>query len=478
MKVFAEAARRKTGLILLLTLCCLAVQARDKPNVIFILADDLGYGDLGCYGQKMIQTPNIDQLAANGIRFTQFYAGTSVCAPSRAALMTGLHTGHTPVRGNFEIQPEGQFPLADSVFTMAEMFRQAGYATGLFGKWGLGYPGSAGAPNQQGFDQFYGYNCQRQSHNFFPGHLWHNDRQVPLTNTPSRQQQYAPDLIQEKALHFLAANTRKPFFLYLAYTLPHAALQLPAGDKVFEHYRQQFREQPQPIAAAWNGLGYQPQAYPLATYAAMVTKLDDYVGQVLKAVKALGMEQNTLIVFTSDNGPHREGGNRPEYFNSSGSLRGIKRDLFEGGIRIPMIASWPAGIQKGRQSDFAGASWDFLPTFAALAGQRLPAAVDGVSLLPTLLGKGKQARHDFLYWEFHEDGGRQALRLGNWKGVRLNVKKDPHAPVRLFDLAADPAEQHEVGAAHPQVVAKIKSLMDRAHVPNKDFPLLAVESGN
>ncbi|QMU30430.1 arylsulfatase [Adhaeribacter radiodurans] len=466
---------KKVNLFFLVVLVSLTCAAQNKHNVVFILADDLGYGDIGVYGQKLIKTPNIDKLAANGIRFTQFYAGTSVCAPSRAALLTGKHTGHTPVRGNYEIQPEGQFPLADSVFTMAEMFRKAGYATGLFGKWGLGSPGSAGEPTQQGFDQFYGYNCQRQSHNFFPDHLWHNQQRVNLTNTTTVQPQYAPELIQEKALAFITTHSKKPFFLYLAYTLPHAALQLPAGDKAFEAYKKQFNEQPQTVPATWNGLGYQPQAYPRATYAAMVTRLDDYVGQVVKELKTLGIDKNTLIVFTSDNGPHREGGNQPEYFNSSGGFRGIKRDLYEGGIRVPMIVSWPALIKKARQSEFVGAAWDFLPTFAQLVNQPVPKNLDGISILPTLRNQEKQAQHDFLYWEFHEDGGRQAVRLGNWKGVRLNVKKDRHSPIQLYNLTVDPAEKKDISAAHPDVVKQIARIITREHIPNNDFQLLAVE---
>ena len=294
-----------------------AVCAQQKPNVVFIMADDLGYGDLGCYEQTKIATPHIDQLAANGIKFTQFYAGTSVCAPSRASLMTGLHTGHTPVRGNYEIQPEGQFSLPESTFTMAEMFKNAGYATGGFGKWGLGHPGSEGVPEKQGFDRFFGYNCQRQSHNYFPDHLWDNDRRVNFANTPARQEQYAPELIQQKALEFMDANQSKPFFLYLAYTLPHAGLQLPAGDKVFEAYKQKFNEQPVKINEPWDGTGYQPQAYPHAAYAAMVTKLDNYVGEVVKKLKSLGLDKNTLIIFTSDNGPHREGGNTPVFLTAA-----------------------------------------------------------------------------------------------------------------------------------------------------------------
>lgn len=466
---------RKTCIIFFLSCFTLSVFAQKRPNVIFILADDLGYGDLGCYGQKLIDTPNLDKLAASGMQFTQFYAGTSVCAPSRAALMTGRHTGHTPLRGNFEVQPEGQYPLPDSSFTIAEMFKKAGYATGLFGKWGLGYPGSAGEPNKQGFDAFYGYNCQRQSHNFFPGHLWENGQRVPLANSPSRQQQYAADLIQQKALSFLASHARQPFFLYLAYTLPHAGLQLPAGDEAFEKYKKKFNEKPQPVVASWNGVGYQPQAYPKATYAAMVSKLDNYVGEVTEQVKKLGLAQNTLIVFVSDNGPHREGGNQPEYFNSSGGLRGIKRDLYEGGIRVPMMASWPSVIKPGQQSAHVGAFWDFLPTFAELAGQPAPEGTDGISLLPALKAKGKQRQHAFLYWEFHEDGGRQAVRMGNWKGVRLNVRKDGRAPMALFDLAADPGETKDLSAAHPAVVKEITRIMEREHISHPSFPLVAGE---
>ncbi len=444
--------------------------AQKNPNVIFIMADDMGYGDLGCYGQQLIETPNIDKLAANGMLFTDFYAGTSVCAPSRAALMTGKHTGHTAIRGNHEIQPEGQLPLPDSAYTMAKMFKKAGYTTGDFGKWGLGFVGSSGDPVKQGFDQFFGYNCQRQSHNFFPDHLWDNDKRIDYPNAATNQQYYAPEIIQQKALDFMAVNKAKPFFLYLSYTLPHAALQLPDGDKIFEAYKVKFNEQPKPIKDNWNGIGYQPQAYPYAAYAAMVTKLDKYVGEVMKKVKELGIEKNTLIIFTSDNGPHREGGNDPDFFNSSSGFRGIKRDLYEGGIRVPMIASWPGVIKKGKRSSFIGASWDFLPTFSEIAGQPFLPGSDGISILPSLIAKGKQKKHDYLYWEFHEDGGRQAVRMGNWKGVRLNVMKDKNSPVQLYNLATDPKETEDVAISNPLVVEKIKRIMEQVHVENKDFP--------
>jgi arylsulfatase A len=461
---------RSISLIIFIALS-LTTYAQRKPNIVFILADDLGYGDLGYYGQKLIKTPNLDKLAAKGIRFTQFYAGTSVCAPSRAALMTGQHTGHTPVRGNFEIQPEGQFPLPDSTFTMAEMFKKAGYTTGGFGKWGLGYPGSSGEPIKQGFDEFYGYNCQRQSHNFFPDHLWDRNKKVELTNTPTNQQQYAPDLIQARAMEFMNANSKKPFFMYLAYTLPHAALQLPGNDSLFEAYKKQFNEKPKSIPKGWDGKGYQPQVYPRAAYAAMVSKLDQYVGEVIAKLKALGIEENTMVVFTSDNGPHREGGHEPEYFNSNGGLRGIKRDLYEGGIRVPTIISWPAVTNKSRESSFAGALWDFLPTFAEILKQPLSSNIDGISILNEITSDGKQQPHKHLYWEFHEDGGRQAVRIGKWKGVRLNVKRNPDASIQLFDLDVDSQETNDISTKHQDIVEQISRIMKEQHTENANFPL-------
>jgi arylsulfatase A len=446
--------------------------SQKKPNVVFILADDLGYGDIGAYGQKLIETPHLDALASSGMKFNQFYAGTSVCAPSRAALLTGKHTGHTDVRGNYEIEPEGQLPLPDSAYTVGELFKSVNYSTGVFGKWGLGYPGSEGVPRKQGFDRFFGYNCQRESHNFFPGHLWDNDREHACSNTPADQREYAPELIQEQALKFIQTNADKPFFLFLTYTLPHAALQLKKDDKLLEHYKRKFREEPVEIPVPWNGKGYQPQPFPKSAYAAMVSKLDQYVGEVILKLKALGLEKETLIVFTSDNGPHQEGGNRPEHFNSSGGFRGIKRDLYEGGIRVPMIVSWPGVIRTGATSEFAGASWDFLPTFAEILGQPAPTAVDGISIFPTLKSENQKRKHDFLYWEFHEDGGRQAVRIGDWKGVRLNVKSDPAGPLQLYNLAADPFESTDVSTSHPDVVKEILQVMEREHLENQHFPFL------
>ncbi|WP_316819128.1 arylsulfatase [Pedobacter nyackensis] len=450
----------------------LYAQGQTQPNVIFILADDMGYGDIGCYGQTKIETPNIDKLAAGGIRFTQFYAGTSVCAPSRASLMTGLHTGHTPIRGNMEIKPEGQLPLPATTYIMPEMFKAAGYKTGAFGKWGMGFPGSEGDPVNQGVDQFYGYNCQRQSHNFFPGHLWDNNKRVELNNTITRQVEYAPELIQKQAIAFMENNKNAPFFMYMAYTLPHAALQLPNGDKTFEYYKTKFAEQPKAITSDWGGSGYQPQAYPHAAYAAMVTKLDTYVGELVSKLKELGLEKNTLIVFTSDNGPHREGGNDPEFFNSSGGFKGIKRQLTEGGIREPVIVNWQGKIKSGQTSDYLGAFWDFFPTFAELAGQTLPFRSDGLSIVPLLLNKGKQKQHDFLYWEFHEDGGRQAVRMGKWKAIRENVMKNPESPIALYDISKDIKESIDLSAKYPAIVKKMREIMLKEHLEEKNFPFL------
>jgi arylsulfatase A len=441
-----------------------------KPNIIFILADDLGYGDLGCYGQKLIQTPNLDGMAKQGLRFTQFYAGTAVCAPSRSSLLTGQHTGHTPIRGNKGVEPEGQWPIPDSAVTIAEVLKQGGYTTGDFGKWGLGPVASAGDPVKQGFDYFYGYNCQSKAHNYYPDHLWENNTRIDFANnTPDKFSEYSAELIQKKALSFIEQQKDKPFFLFLSYTLPHAALQGP-NDSLFEKYKKLFNEQPVAVEA-WNGKGYAPQAYPRATYAAMVSRLDAYVGQVLQKLREYGIDKNTLVLFSSDNGPHKEGGNDPNYFKSSGPLRGIKRDLYEGGIREPMIAWWPGKIKAGGTSDYAGAFWDFLPTFAELARQPKPKGIDGISIVPALLGQKNAPSHPWLYWEFHEQGGKQAVRMGKWKGVKLNAASNPDGPIELYDLETDDSEKNNIADKHPNVVAEIKKIMQQQHRESPDFPL-------
>ena len=448
--------------------------AQQKPNIVLILADDLGYGDLGAYGQQKIKTPNIDRLARNGMRFTSFYAGTSVCAPSRSSLMTGQHTGHTYVRGNKEIQPEGQEPLADSVQTLAQLLKAAGYATGAFGKWGLGMVGTSGAPDRKGFDTFFGYNCQRQSHRYYPTHLWSNEQKIILEgNDLTHKAEYAPELIQEQALAFIDKNKNKPFFLFIPTVLPHAELQGPE-DEFYRQYENSFEEKPH------RGNGYGPGATvggyasvekPRATFAAMVARMDAQVGQIIDRLTKLGLMDNTLIIFTSDNGPHKEGGADPAFFNSSGGFRGVKRDLYEGGIRTPFIVQWKGKVKAGTTSAFAGAFWDILPTLTDITGAEKARYTDGVSFLPTLTGKGKQLQHDYLYWEFHEDGGRQAVRMGNWKGVRQQVKKNADGPVELYNLAKDPKEQQNVAAANPAIVKKMHQYKTEPHVESPIFPL-------
>lgn len=465
--------------LLILFFCCAAfttaVHAQQKPNIVFILADDLGYGDIGPYGQQKIKTPNLDRLAKQGMCFTSFYSGTSVCAPSRAALLTGLHTGHTYIRGNKEIQPEGQEPLADSVQSYAKMLQQAGYATGAFGKWGLGMVGTSGAPDKKGFDTFFGYNCQRQSHRYYPTHLWDNDRKVILEGNNLQQKKvYAPELIQEKTLAFIDANKNRPFFLFIPTVLPHAEVQGPE-DAFYRQYEHSFSETPHkgndygPQASIG---GYASVAKPRATFAAMVTRLDAYVGQVLDKLEELGLSRNTIVIFSSDNGPHTEGGADPAFFNSSGGFRGVKRDLYEGGIRVPFIVKWPGKVKAGSRTAQPAAFWDLMPTFLEIAGAPPAKATDGISILPTWLGKGRQKEHAYFYWEFHEGGGRQAVRAGKWKAVRLQVKKDPAGPLELYDLQQDPGEKQNVAAQHPDIIKKMDGYMRAAHVESPLFPLI------
>lgn len=446
-----------------------------RPNIVLILADDLGYGDVGFNGQKLIRTPNIDRLAKEGTKFSQFYAGTSVCAPSRSSLLTGQHTGHTYIRGNKGVDPEGQQPIADSVVTIAEVLKKAGYATGAFGKWGLGPVGSEGEPNKQGFDQFYGYNCQSLAHRYYPNHLWNNDKKVILEANQNLlyNKEYAPDLIQKQALEFVdAQNKEKPFFLFLPYILPHAELLVPE-DSIFQYYKGKFAEKPYKGADYGPDTkdgGYASQEYPHAAFAAMVARLDLYVGQVMTRLKEKGLDKNTLVIFTSDNGPHVEGGADPTFFNSGGGFRGVKRDLYEGGIREPFVARWPGVIASGRTNDHVGAFWDLLPTFAQLAQTKVTGSIDGVSFVPTLTGKGKQIQHNYLYWEFHEQGGRQAVRQGNLKAVRLKAADQPGGPVELYDLSKDPAEKTNIAGQHPDEAKKLGELMNQAHVPSALFP--------
>lgn len=443
-----------------------------KPNIIYILADDLGYGDLSCYGQDLFSTPNIDKLAANGMLFTQHYSGNTVCAPSRSALMTGQHTGHTFVRGNKEIQPEGQYPIPDNTYTLAEALKKAGYATGAFGKWGLGFPGSEGDPVNQGFDTFFGYNCQRMGHHYYPHHLWSNKDSIVLEKNAGKQKgTYAPDLIHEEVLSFMETNKDQPFFLYVPSIIPHAELIAP--DSIMDKYRGKFLPEKNyegyDDGPNYRRGPYESQDEAHAAFVAMIEILDQQVGEIVQKVEDLGLTDNTLIIFTSDNGPHQEGGADPEYFDSNGPLRGVKRDLYEGGIRVPFIASWPSHIQAGTTSDHISAFWDFFPTVADISGIDAPADIDGVSYLPTLLGQEDQPEHEYLYWEFHEKGGRIAVRKGQWKAVRYNVLKEPDAPMELYDLSTDIGETSDVAAAHPDIVAQMQEIFRTARTPSEVF---------
>jgi arylsulfatase A-like enzyme len=445
----------------------------DRPNIIYILADDLGYGDLGVYGQKKMKTPNIDKLAAEGMLFTQHYAGSTVCAPSRSALMTGMHTGHTVVRGNYGIKPEGQFPIPDSTLTIAEVLKKAGYSTGAFGKWGLGYPGSEGDPNNQGFDTFFGYNCQTIGHNYYPYHLWSNQDSIVLPeNSGKKKGIYAPNLIHEKTLQFIEENKDRPFFLYVPSIIPHAELVAP--EEVHNRFRGKFL--PEKVYKGTDdgpryklgGYGSQPESH--AAFAAMISILDQQVGEIVTKITDLGLAENTIIIFTSDNGPHLEGGADPDYFNSNGNLKGYKRDLYEGGIRVPMIVKWQKKIKPGSTADHVSAFWDVFPTLAELAGEKETQGLDGISFLPTLLGNtNKQKNHKYLYWEFHEKGGRQAVRMGDWKGVKYNVLENPTAQLELYDLSKDSSEEHNVTSDFPEIVAEMESILEKARTPSEVF---------
>ncbi len=448
-------------------------QATQKPNIIFILADDLGYGDLSIYGQKKMNTPHIDELAKRGMLFTQSYSGSTVCAPSRSALLTGMHTGHTVVRGNKEIQPEGQYPIPDNTYTLAEGLKKAGYVTGAFGKWGLGFPGSEGDPVNQGFDVFYGYNCQRLGHHYYPDHLWSNKDSIVLSeNSGYNRVAYAPALIHEKTLEFIEQQKDTSFFLYVPSIIPHAELAAP--EAVLNEFRGKFNPEKEydgvDSGPKYGKGAYASQKETHAAFAAMIKILDDQVGDIIAKVDSLGISENTLIVFTSDNGPHQEGGADPDYFNSNGIYKGYKRDLYEGGIRVPMIATWPKQIKAGSVTDHITAFWDVFPTFLELADEKVPDNLDGISFLPTLLNNQKdQEKHDYLYWEFHEKGGRQAVRMDDWKAVKYNVLANPDAPIELYNLKEDPSETKNIAQENPAIVAKMKNILKTARTPSDVF---------
>ncbi len=457
--------RRLAPLALALVCLCSGPAPRaqaPKPNILLIQADDLGYGDLGVYGQAMFQTPNVDRLAKSGLRFISYYAGSTVCAPSRAALMTGLHTGHAWIRGNVAGNS-----LRDQDRTIASVLKDAGYRTALIGKWGLGESESPGRPDRKGFEYSFGYLSQTHAHRQFTDHLYRDGQRVDVSPND-----YSNDLFTRETMSFIEKNDNRPFFIYLNYTVPHAELRVP--DDSMTPFKGHFPEKPFVNAAAdakltgpdEPSLGYRSQPTPHAAFAAMVTRMDRDVGRIVDLLRQRGLDQRTLVLFTSDNGPHQEGGGDPEFFKSSGGLKGIKRDMYEGGIRVPMIASWPGTIAAGSVTTYAAAHWDLFPTFAELAGASVPSSLDGISILPVLRGQ-TQKPHEFMYWEFHERGFQQAVRMGNWKAVRLAKDK----PLELYNLADDPTEFTDVAAKHPDVVAKIESYLKTARTESPNWPI-------
>ncbi len=444
----------------------------DKPNVVFILADDLGYADLSCLGQTKFSTPNIDGLASRGMLFTQHYSGSSVSAPSRSSLITGQHTGHTFIRGNKELPVEGQHPLPSDTYTIFQMLKDNGYKTSVFGKWGLGAPATEGAPENQNVDEFFGYNCQRQAHNYYPYHLWHNDEKIILDgNKDKNENDYAPYLIHEKALDFIKENKDTTFFMWYTSVLPHAELKVPQKE-LTEFVGRPKMEVEKSYAGCDDGEyykngGYGSQQYTHAAFATMVSILDRQVGDICAVLDSLGIADNTIIVFTSDNGPHFEGGADPDFFNGNGDFRGYKRDLYEGGIRVPFIVKWDGVVENGTRSDHISAFWDFLPTMADIISAELPKNIDGISFLPELTGLGEQEEHDYLYWEFHENNGRQAVRQGDWKAVKYDVHND--GKIELYDLSVDEAEEFDVSEMYPDKVAEMDSLMKVSRVESELF---------
>ena len=424
------------------------------PNIVLIMADDLGYGGVGCYGQTKVSTPNIDQLAVNGMRFTQAYAGCCMCAPTRSVLMTGLHTGHTRVRANDPKQT-----LLASDITVATQLKKAGYATAGFGKWGIGDAGTPGEPSKHGFDDWVGYLDQADAHFHYPDWIWKGGKKFPLAgndHAKAKRETFAPDVIHSAALDFIRGNKDRPFFCYLATTIPHAELLVPA-DSLAE-YDGMFPEKP------YVGDRYASNPKPRATYAAMVSRMDRDIGKLITLVNELGIERNTLILFTSDNGPINAGGADPDFFNNGGGLRGWKFGLYEGGIRVPLIAAWPGRIAKGVVSELPTCQDDFLPTACDLAGIIMHRRTDGVSILPTLVGKSNQRNRDTLYWESPSAKGlMQAVRQKNIKGIRPN--KD--ALIEVYDLKNDPNEQNDIAATRPDLASRIASLFETEHSPRE-----------
>jgi arylsulfatase A len=449
--------------LLMLGFCSMA---SDKPNIIYILADDLGIGDLGTYGQKIIKTPHLDQMAAEGMKFHQHYSGSTVCAPSRSVLLTGKTSGHAQIRAN---SPNGKYefgqtPLAAGTQSIPTMLKDAGYATGVFGKWGLGYTHNSGNPALQGVDEFYGFKCQKHAHHYYPEFLLKNDEKVMLN-----KKVYAHDIIHREAEAFVRKNAenKQAFFLYLAEIIPHADLDVPA-DSMAE-YDGKIKE----TKTFKGNRFYYPQDKPRTAFAAMVTRMDKDIGVLMNLLKELGIDDNTIVMFSSDNGCHIEGGADPEFFGSNGIFTGHKRDFYEGGIRTPFIVRWPSKIKAGSESNHISAFWDIMPTFAEIAGAKAPADVNGISMTPTLFAKGSQPAHRSLYWEIDLHESKRALRMGDWKLIKLFINNPEKKQTLLFNLKKDPAEQNNLAPQYPEIVQKLEKEMDTSRTPSKESPLFS-----
>ena len=437
----------------------------DAPNIVFIMADDLGIGDIGIYGQKIIQTPNIDKMAVEGMKFENFYAGSTVCAPSRATLLTGQHTGNTEVRGN------GEFPIAAGKKIIPEMLKEKGYTNAMFGKWGLGLKGTTGSPEIRGWDKFLGHLHHVDAHFQKPDSL-DRIKDGKLIKEATPRDSYSNELFTKYAVDFIGSHNKKdPFFLYLSFTIPHAELVVP-DNFIKAHLDESGNSKYQP-ERSWPGGHYGSQKYPKAAYAALVESIDAYVGNVIEALEKNGYNKNTIVIFTSDNGTHLEGGRRQadvDFFESSGEYRGVKRDLYEGGIKEPFIVKWPGVVEPGSTSNFQGAFWDVYPTFAEIVNATINEDnIDGISLLPTLLNNGKQKKHDYLYWEFHEFGGKQAVVRGEWKAVRLDVNRERYNGIELYNIQHDPGETINLAIKYPEKTREMTTLLDSIRTPNKNF---------
>ena len=479
------------SIAVLATLLCTSPSAERPPNVILVLADVLGWNEVGAYGQRKIRTPNMNRLAHEGMRFTDHYSGSTVCAPSRCVLMTGKHTGHAVVRANWEnggwgeTEPEGQYPLPDDEVTIAEVFKGAGYATGCYGKWGLGGPETEGHPNRQGFDEFVGYLCQRRAHNFYPTHLWRNGDKLELGNPyhtghekitePLESEQayldrwskgtYACDVMRDAAVQFIHDHADEPFFIYYPSLIPHVAIQVPNEET--EAYPREW--DPEPYLGQQ---GYIPHGRPNAAYAGMITRLDREIGQLMAALEEEGIADDTIVIVTSDNGTTWAGGVDAAFFDSTGPWRGLKGSLYEGGIRVPMIARWPGRIPAGSVTNVPSSFQDHLPTLCAAAGLDTPDGRDGRNLLPVLSGRADSVDREHLYWEYVN---KQAVRKGRWKALRLKLKQGDDTIV-LYDLESDPGETTDVAAANPDIVADMRRIMEAEHVPSDVFPLPTIDT--